>query len=69
MSVGDFVEREWGQAGRSRGTIARMRELGALPDSVEAVCEIGPGSGRYIQRIFEISTPKHYEIYEAVIRN
>lgn len=64
ISVGDLIEEEWGAVGRSRRTIARMRELGAIPDPLGVVCEIGPGSGRYIERILEIATPRRYEIYE-----
>ncbi len=64
VSVGDYLEEEWGQAGRSRKTVAHMREVGAIPDPLGTVCEIGPGSGRYVQRIFEIASPKRYEIYE-----
>jgi hypothetical protein len=64
LSVGDFVEEEWGKPGRSRKIVAKMRDAGAVPESLESVCEIGPGTGRYIQRIFEIAAPKHYEICE-----
>jgi hypothetical protein len=64
ISVGDLVEEEWGHEGRSRRTIDRIREAGGIPSSVATVCEIGPGSGRYIQRILEITTPARYEIYE-----
>lgn len=64
LSVGDYLEEVWGQPGRSQRIVARMREAGAVPDPLGTVCEIGPGSGRYIQRILEIASPKRYEIYE-----
>ena len=64
VSVGDFIEAEWEQGGRAQRTVARMRELGAIPDSLGTVCEIGPGSGRYVQQILAIASPARYEIYE-----
>lgn len=64
LSVGDFIEDEWKQSGRSRRTIERMRDAGAIRDGLETVCEIGPGSGRYIQRLLEVASPTRYEIYE-----
>jgi hypothetical protein len=63
-SVGDYIEEEWNQNGRSRFTVERMREAGAVPTDLDTVCEIGPGSGRYIQRILEMASPRSYEIYE-----
>lgn len=64
LSVGDFIEAEWGQSGRSRRTIERLRQGGALPATVQTVCEIGPGSGRYVQRVLELASPTRYDIYE-----
>jgi hypothetical protein len=64
VSVGDLVEAEWGHAGRAARTIARLREAGAIPGGLATVCEIGPGSGRYIQRVLDVASPRRYEIYE-----
>jgi hypothetical protein len=64
LSVGDYLESEWGRAGRSLSIVGRMRQAGAIPDTLQTVCEIGPGSGRYVQRIQEIVSPGRYEIYE-----
>jgi hypothetical protein len=68
LSVGDYLEAEWGQPGRSKRIIRRIRESGAIPDDLQTVCEIGPGSGRYIQRILEIAAPVRYEICELEAR-
>lgn len=64
ISVGDFIEAEWGHPGRARRTMARVHAAGAVPESGGTVCEIGPGSGRYIQALLEIASPSRYEICE-----
>lgn len=43
----------------------RLADLGALHAGVRRVCEIGPGSGRYLARTIERCAPEHYEIYET----
>jgi hypothetical protein len=65
LSVGDFLEEEWGTPGRSREIVRRLHSIGAVPEDLQTVCEIGPGSGRYIERIRELATPSRYEIYET----
>lgn len=64
ISVGDFIEAEWGHPGRARRTMARMRSAGAVPQTGGTVCEIGPGSGRYVEALLEIASPARYEICE-----
>ena len=64
LSVGDYLEAEWGQSGRSRQIVQRLHGMGAVPENLQTVCEIGPGSGRYIERIREVASPARYEIYE-----
>lgn len=64
MSVADLIESEWGHPGRARRTVALMRDAGVVPTGPHTVCEIGPGSGRYIQALLEVAKPRRYEIYE-----
>ncbi len=40
---------------------------GALPPS-DQVCEIGPGTGRYLERLRDIVKASHYQIYEIDTR-
>jgi len=42
-----------------------MLELGALHGDVMRVCEIGPGSGRYLDKVVQVCHPTSYEIYET----
>jgi hypothetical protein len=68
LSVGDYIEHEWGSPGRSRAIVQRIREMGAVPAELQSVCEIGPGSGKYIERVLELASPPRYEIYETEAR-
>jgi hypothetical protein len=42
-----------------------MSALGVFGQPVQAVCEIGPGSGRYLAKVMAACRPSHYEIYET----
>ena len=64
VSVADFIEEEWGSPGRARQIIEQLHGLGAVPADLRSVCEIGPGSGKYIQALFARRAPVQYEIYE-----
>ena len=64
LSVGDYLEQLFGRTGRAAGIIARMRDLGAIPDDLQSVCEIGAGSGMYVERVLKLATPTLYEVYE-----
>jgi hypothetical protein len=65
MSVGEYIDAIYGSPGSTKETIDQMATLGALPDTIERVCEIGPGSGRYLEKIIQLCQPSHYEIYET----
>jgi hypothetical protein len=42
-----------------------MTELGVFSHLIERVCEIGPGSGRYLDKTMAACRPAYYEIYET----
>jgi len=65
LSVGDFIDATYNVPGATQTTIDQMVALGVFADPVERVCEIGPGSGRYLQKTIELCHPKSYEIYET----
>lgn len=65
MSVGDYVDVTYNVAGATQESIDFMAGLGVFSGTVEAVCEIGPGTGRYLEKIIRLSHPSHYEIYET----
>lgn len=64
ISAGEYLEKLFGKEGRALEIIQRMRGKGALSEKVFAVCEIGPGSGLYVQEVLKHAPVKRYEIYE-----
>ncbi len=64
MSVSDYVEEIWNQQGATDQVIQHMKEAGSLVPC-ERVCEIGPGTGRYLERVQKQVHPSHYDIYEV----
>lgn len=65
LSVGDYIDQNHAEAGATAATVNAMLRLGALPDRVERVCEIGPGSGRYAEKVITALRPRVYEAYET----
>ena len=65
LSVADYVDVEHNQAGATQQHFDRLMELGAIHAGIRRVCEIGPGSGRYLQRVIAACRPERYEIYET----
>jgi len=68
MTVGDYIEAHYDTPGVARETLARMRDLGVFAEPVRVVCEIGPGSGRYLAETLRMCSPERYEIYETAAR-
>jgi hypothetical protein len=67
LSLSDFIDNNFNVPGTTQLTIDRMAELGAFDGAVQRVCEIGPGSGRYLEKVKAVCNPAHYEIYETSI--
>lgn len=66
LSVGDYVDTVMNkQPGGSQKTIDLMASLGVFDRPVETVVEIGPGSGRYLEKTIAACRPARYEIYET----
>lgn len=64
LSVGDYIDATYNVPGTTQETIERMADLGVF-DGIERVCEIGPGSGRYLEKTLQACNPGYYEIYET----
>ena len=64
LSPGEYLEELFDQQGRAERIIERVRRAGALSEAISAVCEIGPGSGLYIEKVLERVSPRRYEVYE-----
>jgi SAM-dependent methyltransferase len=63
--VGDYIDRTFQIPGATQDTINQMRRAGAFGSAVGRICEIGPGSGRYLSRVQQLCQPCEYEIYET----
>lgn len=69
MSVCDYLEGlelDARKKGRRDRIVERLHCLGILKDFTR-VCEIGPGTGRFMERILEIAHPQVYDIFETDI--
>jgi len=69
LSVGDYIERKYNPGSRSATdqTIDGMASLGVFDNPLEQICELGPGSGRYLERTIARSHSRHYEVYETSV--
>ncbi|MFI5806112.1 methyltransferase domain-containing protein [Streptomyces sp. NPDC051561] len=66
LSVGDHIDEVMnGTPGATQSTIDELSALGVFAGSPETVLEIGPGSGRYLEKTLKECSPGRYEIYET----
>jgi hypothetical protein len=69
LSVGDYIDSKQASGPRTPTdqTIEGMAALGVFDRPLQRVCEIGPGSGRYLQRTIARGQPGYYEVYETSV--
>jgi hypothetical protein len=67
LSVGDYIDARHNVPGATQQTIDRLQDLGALRPGMNCICEIGPGSGRYLAKTIAVCKPTRYEIYETAM--
>jgi hypothetical protein len=60
MSVGDYIDFRHNVPGSTQNTIDKLKDLGVFQTEINRVCEIGPGSGRYLEKILAICKPDYY---------
>ena len=65
LTVCDYVEKMWNQVGETDKIIDSMEKYGAFEYTNPAICEIGAGTGRYMDKVIEKCNPKRYESYET----
>jgi len=66
LTVGDYIDGVMnGIPGATQATIAQVAAFGAISDRTRHIVEIGPGSGRYLEKVLELRTPERYQIYET----
>jgi hypothetical protein len=65
LSVGEYIDTKHNVPGATQGTHDRLIEIGVFKEPIERVCEIGPGSGRFLEKTLQTCKPAHFEIYET----
>lgn len=66
LSVGAYIDTVMNLTpGATDQTIEGMRRLGVFSQPITTVVEIGPGSGRYLERTIAACSPARYEVYET----
>ena len=66
LSVGDYVDTVMNKVpGSSQKTIDLMASVGVFSEALGTIVEIGPGTGRYLEKTMKAGRPSRYEIYET----
>lgn len=65
LSVGDYIDATSNVSGATQETFLYMKDLGVFDIPIKRVCEIGPGTGRYLEKVLQIAKPEYCEIYET----
>lgn len=65
LTVCDYLEMIWNKQGDTQRVIDKMKEMGIFDRNITRVCEIGTGSGRYLEKVVGICNPARYESYET----
>ena len=65
LSVCDYVEKIWNQTGETKKVVDSMEKFGVFEKTNPTICEIGAGTGRYMEKIFNKCNPQKYESYET----
>ncbi|MRR16565.1 MAG: methyltransferase domain-containing protein [Deltaproteobacteria bacterium] len=58
------IENDVRKRGRRDRIIAELQESGVF-QQLNRVCEIGAGTGQYLEKIMEVAQPANYEVYET----
>ena len=68
LSVGDYIDKVLNNIpGATQFTIDEMSRFGTFSQAIQTVLEIGPGSGRYLEKTLALCSPSRYEIYETSV--
>ncbi len=65
LTIPQYIEAVYAGAGTIQETIDRLAASGAICAGQKNICEVGPGSGRYLEHVLRVCQPEHYEIYET----
>src|SRR5262245_17025486 len=51
LSLSDYIDNTFNVPGTTQLTIDKMAELGVFDNRINRICELGPGSGRYLEKV------------------
>ena len=64
LSICDYVEQLWDEKGVTEMVIDKMNQCGVL-DHAQKICEIGPGTGIFLEKTLKSCTTPEYVFYEV----
>ncbi|MGA9778102.1 MAG: hypothetical protein WBS33_07500 [Verrucomicrobiia bacterium] len=65
LSLGEYIDTKHNVPGATQATHDRLVAIGVFKDRIDRVCEIGPGSGRFLEKTIQACKPSLCEIYET----
>jgi hypothetical protein len=65
LPLGEYIDTRQGIAGATQSTIDEIKRLGVFDKPIRAIVEIGPGTGRYLEKALCECSPERYEVYET----
>jgi hypothetical protein len=65
LSLADYIDGKFHVPGATQSTIDQLATFGVFGAQVRRICEVGPGSGRYLEKVQRLCAPCSYEIYET----
>ena len=65
MPLSEYIDARYNADGVTQKAVDQMAAFGVFDGEIRRVCEIGPGSGRYLERVMRSCHPREYEIYET----
>jgi SAM-dependent methyltransferase len=65
LSLTDYIDQFSAKPGATAAAVKEMLQLANLSAPVGRVCEIGPGTGRYAEKVIAALQPEVYEAYET----
>jgi hypothetical protein len=65
LSLGAYIDVKHNVPGATQAVHDQLAGFGIFNERIDRVCEIGPGSGRYLEKTLQACKPSHYEVYET----
>jgi SAM-dependent methyltransferase len=65
LPLGEYIENTFNVPGAIGTTIGHLTELDVFSGTRDRICEIGPGSARFLEPVRSLCKPSHYEVYET----